>query len=632
VGSRKTNRIVTAAGTALLCCGWAAGVNAQPADLVVVNGKVVTIDARSSIVQAVAIRDGRIAAVGTDTTIRRLIGPSTRVIDAGRRTVIPGLIDSHVHALGVAAAEATMPFRNLTTIAEIQEWVRAEAQRSPPGTWLWTPRVFPTRVKERRFPTLAELDRASPAHPVVVDGAYALMLNTAALRAAGIGADTPDPPGGAIAHASDGTPTGLLRNVGAMLARFRPGSDARVPLDWLERVHREYNKVGITSVIERQASVDGYHAYEALLREKRLHVRATITIQLPRAGDASEVRRFIQRLPFKQARSTPREPRGRLEPSRETTSSGQARSTGSGQALSTSSGQALSTGSAQAEGNEWLKPGALKIVADGGILAGTSYMRESFGLASRALYGVDDPSYRGFLSLTRDQINAAIGTGHAMGWQMVAHVTGDAGVDAVLDAFEAAQAHVKRSDARHTLIHAYFPNPETARRAARLGVMVDTQTAWLYKDADALAEALGRPRLEHFIGLRTWLDAGVRTAVNTDHMFGLNPNTAMNPFNPFLTMYVAVTRRTEGGQTFGANEAVAREEALRLMTIDAASLSFDEGTRGSIEVGKLGDLTILSDDLLTCIEERIKSIEALVTIVGGREAYRSDKWEVLSAR
>ncbi len=608
MGSRKTNRIFTAAGTALLCCGWAAAVNAQPADLVVVNAKVVTIDARSSIVQAVAIRDGRIAAVGTDAAVRRLIGPSTRVIDADRRTVIPGLIDSHVHALGVAAAEAAMPFRNLTTIGEIQEWVRAEAQRSPPGTWIWTPRVFPTRVKERRFPTLAELDRASPAHPVVVDGAYALMLNTAALRAAGIGADTPDPPGGAIAHSSDGSPTGLLRNVGAMLARFRSGVDARLPLDWLERVHREYNEVGITSVIERQASVEGYRAYEALLKEKRLHVRATITIQLPRAGNAAEVRRFIEGLPFKPLASTPREPRGRLEPGRG------------------------KTGSGQAEGNEWLKPGALKIVADGGILAGTSYMREPFGLASRALYGVDDPAYRGFLSLTRDQINAAIGTGHAMGWQMVAHVTGDAGVDAVLNAFEAAQSQARRSDARHTLIHAYFPNPETARRAAGLGVMVDTQMAWYYKDADALAEALGRPRLEHFIGLRTWLDAGVRTAINTDHMFGLNPNTAMNPFNPFLTMYVAVTRKTEGGQTFGANEAVTREEALRLMTIDAASLSFDEGNRGSIEVGKLGDLTILSDDLLTCAAERIRSIEALLTIVGGQEAYRSAKWGVLSAK
>jgi predicted amidohydrolase YtcJ len=586
VASWRIRQIFAAAGSAFLCgIASAVLVSAQPADLVVVNGRVVTVDPGFSIAQAVAVRDGRIVAVGADSAIRGLIGPTTRVIEAHGRTVIPGLIDSHVHALGVAAAEARMPFRNLTTIGEIQEWARTEAQRSPAGTWLWTPRVFPTRVKERRFPTRAELDAAAPAHPVVVDGAYALMLNTAALRAAGITADTPNPPGGAIAHASDGTPTGLLRNVGEMLARFKSEADPPVPLDLLERVHREYNKVGITSVIERLASVDGYRAYEALLREKRLHVRATITIQLPRASDASQVRRFIEGLPFKPG-----------------------------------------------DGNEWLKPGALKIVADGGILAGTSYMREPFGLASRSLYGVDDPAYRGFLSLTRDQINAAISTGHAMGWQMVAHVTGDAGVDAVLDAFEAAQAEGKDADRRNTLIHAYFPNPETAKRAARLGVLVDTQTAWYYKDADALAEALGRQRLEHFIGLRTWLDAGVRTAINTDHMFGLDPNTAMNPFNPFLTMYVAVTRKTEGGQTFGAKEAVTRQEALRLMTIDAARLSFDERNRGSIEVGKLGDLTILSDDLLTCAEERIKSIEALLTIVGGREAHRSAKWGVRSAK
>ena len=201
---------------------------------------------------------------------------------------------------------------------------------------------------------------------------------------------------------------------------------------------------------------------------------------------------------------------------------------------------------------------------------------------------------------------------------MAAHVTGDAGVDAVLDAFEAAQKRHPSADPRHTLIHAYFVNAEAAARAARLGVLVDTQPAWYYKDADALAPALGDGRLEPFIGLRTWLDAGVVTAINTDHMFGLDPDNAMNPFNPFLTMATAVTRRTEGGRVIGQAQRVSRMEALKLMTRDAARLSFDEARTGSIEVGKLGDLAILSDDLLTCPEDRIRSIAVDVTIVGGR--------------
>jgi predicted amidohydrolase YtcJ len=233
--------------------------------------------------------------------------------------------------------------------------------------------------------------------------------------------------------------------------------------------------------------------------------------------------------------------------------------------------------------------------------------------------------YRGVLSTNTEAIRAVMIAGHTRGWQMSAHVTGDAGVDAVLDGFEAAQRAHPRPDARHTLIHAYFPNPETARRAAALGVLVDTQPAWLYKDADALVKALGSQRLAHFIGLRTWRDAGVRVAINTDHMFGADRDSAMNPFNPFLTMSTAVSRRAESGRVVGAAESVTREQALRMMTIDAAALTFDEGNRGSLEVGKLADLAILSDDPLTCPDERLRSITADVTIVGGRVAHSASR-------
>ena len=284
------------------------------------------------------------------------------------------------------------------------------------------------------------------------------------------------------------------------------------------------------------------------------------------------------------------------------------------------------------EGDEWLAARQLKIVVDGGILAGTAYMREPYGLDARALYGVDDPAYRGFLTLTREQIASAIAIGHRHGWQMVAHVTGDAGVDAVLDAIEAAQATPTErarpdlaisKDRRHTLLHAYFANAATAARAARLGVPIDTQPAWYYKDADALLPALGAPRLEHFIGIRTWLDAGAHVAINTDHMFGLDPNTSLNPFNPFLTIATAVTRRTEGGQVIGPNETITRQQALRMMTIEAARLSFDEARKGSIEVGKLADLTMLSDPILTVPDTKIRSITSDLTVVGGRITLRA---------
>jgi predicted amidohydrolase YtcJ len=552
----------------------AAACTSTPADLVVVNANVLTVDAAFAKAGGVAIRDGRFVHVAPDgEDLSPYIGPGTRVVDAGGRTVIPGIIDTHVHALMAAAAEASVPFRDLGSIAEIQAWVREEVSRQPAGTWIWTPRLFPTRVAERRFPTRAELDEVAPAHPVVVDGAYALMLNTAALRAAGIDRHTPNPPGGSIVKDGRGEPSGLLRNVGGMLAAFRPASAGAVPLEGLEAVHRAYLAHGITSVIERGADVEGLKRYQELKDAGRLAVRATITLQLPRPSSADEVDGLIDALP--------------VEPGQR---------------------------------DDRLKVGALKIIADGGILAGTSYMRDPYGLDAASLYGVDDPAYRGFLTVPPDVIARVFKAGHDRGWQVSAHITGDAGVDTVLDAIEAAQGDAAQ-DRRHTLIHAYFPSPETAARAARLGVLVDTQPAWYYKDVDGLLPALGEARLQRFIGVRTWLDAGARTALNTDHMFGLDGTTAMNPFNPFLTMYVAITRRSEGGTVVGPDQAISREDALRLMTREAAYFSFDEASRGSIEVGKLGDLVVLSDDLLSVPDEKIRDIKADITVVGGEVVY-----------
>ena len=225
-------------------------------------------------------------------------------------------------------------FRTCDRLASCRTGFWAAAKRAPPDTWIWTPRVYPPRLRERRFPTRQELDAAAPHHPVAVDGLYALSLNTLALQAAGVTRASADPPGGAIAKDARGEPTGLLRNVGAMLARFRPSASPVPPLDMLERVHQQYVQTGITSVIERDATVEGYRAYEALQRAGRLHVRATVTFRIPHPEDAAQVERFITGLPLRFG-----------------------------------------------GGDDWLKVGPLKIFVDGGILLGTAFMREPYGLA-----------------------------------------------------------------------------------------------------------------------------------------------------------------------------------------------------------------------------------------------------------
>jgi predicted amidohydrolase YtcJ len=562
--------------TAALLLFWAlsttptnqAGV--PPADLVLLDGRIFTVDRRFSSASALAVRGGRFVAVGASDEIRRHIGAGTRVIQGRGRTIVPGIIDTHVHALDVAAAEAVQPFRNLSSVPEVQDWIRSEAARRPRDTWIWTPRTYPTRLREHRFPTRTELDAATTTHPVVVDCAYAFSLNSAALAAAGITRDTPAPPGGSIVKDASGEPTGVLRNAGRLLARFGYKAGAP-PLDALEQVHRQYLAAGITSVIERGATLEGYSAYKALHAAQRLLVRSTVTIRVSEAGESTAVERFIDDLPV-----------------------------GFG------------------DGDEWLKAGPLKLVADGGILIGTSFMRTPYGPGARELYALENPEDRGFSTITPEQIRNAVAVIHRRGWQVVVHVTGDAGVDAVLDAIEAAQKQYPALDRRHTLIHAYFVHPEVAARAARLGVLVDTQPAWYYKDADALATGLGRSRLAHFIGLQTWRKAGVGVAINTDHMLGLDRNEALNPFNPFLTIYTATTRKTESDQVVSGDEAVSREEALRMMTSAAARFSFDEKDRGSIETGKFGDFVVLDDHVMTVPAERLRTLQPAMTVIGGR--------------
>ncbi|HEY3131083.1 MAG TPA: amidohydrolase [Acidobacteriota bacterium] len=551
----------------------------EKADLVVLNGKVLTVDNNFTIARAAAIRNDRFVAVGTDTQIKEWIGPQTRVLDAQGKTVIPGIIESHSHAVDVSRSEAAQPYEEMTSIAAIQDWIRRAAAKKPPGEWIIIPRSYPTRLREHRFPTRAELDAADARHPVVFDGAYSHVLNTAALNKAGIRRDSPPLQVGEIDRNADGEPTGLLRNAGKFLSQFlpTPSVPASKELEILEKVHRVYLSCGITSVMERGATVNDYHLYEQLRNQGRLVVRSRVTIRLP-GTTAEEAESFIRNLPFKPG-----------------------------------------------AGDEWVTAGPLKIVVDGGILIGTAYMREPYGRKAMPLYNLRDPNYRGSLSLTPDSVTALITTGHRLGWQMASHVTGDAGVDIVLDAVEAAGRVRPIENSRFNLIHAYFPDKRIVERARKLGVYVDTQPAWYYKDADSLLPALGVERMRRFIGVRDWIEGGVPVVANTDHMFGLDPNSALNPFNPFLTLYVLVTRKTEGGQVIGPEQRASRQDALKMMTRNAAALTFDEKTKGSIEVGKLGDLVILSDDYLACAPEKIKLIRADTTVIGGRVVYQRNQ-------
>lgn len=569
--------------------GLGASLEGSGGDLVVRNAKVLTVDNEFSEAEAVAIREGVIVAVGSNADVDEYVDEDTRVIDAGGNTVVPGLIESHSHATSVVRREyaTPYPYEQLTSIGDIQRWVEEQAAETPEGEWIIIPRTDVTRIQEGRIPTPEELDEVAPRHPTVFVWQFAnrqiQVLNEAALEAAGITAETPVPEGGRIELGEGGEPTGVLENGSELTAEFlepREISDERYHAD-LERLLGRYTEVGITSIAERGSDVDGYQTYQRLKEEDRLPVRVVVTIGLDSDGSVEDTERVIREMPVEYG-----------------------------------------------EGDERVRVGPLKLRVDGGILYGSAYMREPYGDDALSFYGYEDPDHRGTLLIEPQAIENMIHTGHRLGWQMSAHVTGDAGVDAVLDAVEASQEQLpEEDDLRFTLIHAYFANPETAERAARLGVGIDTQPAWYYKDGDALAGILEDERFAQFIGLGEWQEAGAKVAINTDHMYGFEPNTSLNPYNPFLTMYTAITRRTEGGKVYNPDQQVSREDALRMMTINAAWMSFEEDEKGSIEVGKLGDLAILSDDLMTVDEETIPEIQALLTVVGGEIVHEADAFQ-----
>src|SRR2546426_4119707 len=278
-----------------------------PADLVVLNGKIVTVNPQSSIVEAAAVREGRFVAVGANSKVKKLVGDRTRVIDARGKTVVPGLIETHVHALGVARDEAVQPFIQLSSIAEIQQWVRQQAKTTPQGEWIQIPRIDLTRLREGRLPTRAELDAATAERPTVFNWQYGSrqiqVLNTAALRVAKITRDTPEPGGGKakILKDADGELTGVLENPGDLTAKYRRSksvSDEEF-LTALKQVHRSYNRIGITSVIERNSNVEGFRTYEKLKAAGELTVRATVTIGFGSHNTIEEAEKFIHSLPFR---------------------------------------------------------------------------------------------------------------------------------------------------------------------------------------------------------------------------------------------------------------------------------------------------------------------------------------------
>jgi predicted amidohydrolase YtcJ len=547
------------------------------ADTIYYNGHIVTMGAARPIVEAVAIRGNRFIAVGSNQEVLQTADARTKKVDLRGRTVLPGLIDSHTHPIMAALSEREEPLPVMNSIADLQAYIRRRAADSPPDKVIFIPKVFSPRLKEHRYPTRYELDAAASDRPVIADNGYAGVVNSFLLKKLNITRDTPQPANGKIIKDEKGEPTGLILGAPQLLREYRR-DEAASPDDLLralKSMQQAYNRVGITSTTDRGQGPEGFRAYQELRRRGELTVRSYVTYRISGQGTTDQAVDEIKRIPF-----------------------------------------------VTGWGDEWLRAGSLKIVMDGGVLIGTAYLREPYG-RNTGVYGYDDPEYRGVLAVPRENVLAIARAANQLGWQMTAHVTGGGSLDVLLDAYEAVDREHSIRDRRFTVTHGNFPDARAIARAGKLGVVFDCQPMWHHLDAPVLKGVLGDGRMADFLPFRSLFDAGVIVAGGSDHMIRFDPRQSINPYHPFFGMWMAITRQTADGTIINPEQRITREQALRMWTTNGAYSSFEEKIKGSIEPGKLADLVVISKDFLSCPEDEIKEIEALLTVVDGKDVYRA---------
>jgi len=533
-------------------------------DLVLVGGRILTMDSRSSVAEALAVRDGKILAVGSDAAVRPIAGPQTRVIDLAGKTVVPGLIDTHAHFGAAGLGDYVVNLGPAKSVAGALELLKAFVARKKPGEWIitggWHP---PSQLAEKRYLTRQEIDSVAPNNPVYLRtvGHFA-MANSLALQKAGIDKTSPNPSGGSFEKDASGELTGVLVETAIPLV------ENLVPPFTEDEEIRQYkiaegvlNSYGITSVVEGATSA-----------------RDTRTLQKIALSNAATLRVGLMYRP---------EPPAEL-----------------------SAWEAIMSGSGATSGfgDDWLKFGGIKIFYDGGMTLRTAMMRD--------VYPDSHDNYRGIAQQTPERLKQLVSIANKSNWRVGVHVVGDLGVDQVLDAFEAADKEKSIRDRRFILIHASLIRPEQMDRARALGVRVDFQNVFMWDKAATVERFLGKATADRALPTKTLIDR-----MGLDNL-GAGTDFPVNPINPFLNIYIMVTRKDPNGNVYGASEAISREQALRLYTSAASRYMFDEGRKGTLEAGKLADLAVLSADIMSVPDDQIKDIKADMTMVGGKVVFQ----------
>jgi predicted amidohydrolase YtcJ len=553
-------RILT--GLMLILAGSLAPAQPPPADLVLRNGKIVTVDESRPQARALASRRGVIVAVGSDEEIAPFIGPSTRVIDLGGALAVPGFIEGHGHFMGIGDAEMRLKLGTTRSWEEIVKAVANAVAESEPGVWIegrgwhqekWDS-VPPGSVDG--VPTHEELSKVSPENPVVLEHAsgHGVFVNRKAMELSNIDARTPDPPGGTIVKDAKGNPTGFLRE--------RAQELVKLPRDLLES--RERKKVelaskeclskGITSFQDAGSSFATIDLFKKMAEEGALDLRLWVMIA---------------------------EPNGPLA-------------------------RALPLYKMVNVGDHRLTVRAIKRMIDGALGSHGAWLLEPYA---------DKPETTGLNTQTPEEISRTAELALRHGFQLCVHAIGDRGNRETLDIFEAAfAAHPELHDLRFRIEHSQHLHPDDVPRFAKLGVIASMQGVHATSDGPWVVPKLGEKRARE--GAYVWrslLDSGAVVINGTD--------APVEDVNPIASFYASVTRRMANGEAFHPEQRMTREEALRSYTLSAAYAAFEEDVKGSLAAGKLADVTVLSKDILSVPEDEIRDARVLYTIVGGEVKY-----------
>lgn len=554
---------------------------AEP-DLILHNGKVLSVDPAFSIHQALSISGGKILQTGASADLLKARGPKTEVIDLQGRMVLPGLMDSHSHPADAAMVEFDHPIPDMETIPDVLAYIRARARALPAGSWIEVRQVFITRLKEQRYPTRAELDAAAPDHPVIFATGPDCALNTLAMKESGIDRNFKITDGGSGFAEKDanGEPTGILRNATRYVkvsSTRRRATDAE-KLARLKQLFADYNSVGLTSVCDRNASAGNIETYKALHDKKELTVRVNLSHQVASIGPLADIEESIRNVAQHPLFKNP---------------------------------------------DDFLRIIGIKMFLDGGMLTGSAYMQEPWGVSK--IYSIKDPAYRGVLFIPRERLLPMVRTAIRNGLQFTAHSVGDGAVHALLDAFSEINKEVPVRNGLACISHSNFMSREAAEAAARLGVLMDIQPAWLYLDGRTLEKQFSYDRLRYFQPLKTIFLLNATVGGGSDHMQKIGSFRSINFYNPFFGMQTAITRRAKNlDRPLHLEEALSREQAIRFYTINNAKVLRCEDSLGSLETGKRADLVVIDTDLLTCPDEHIRETKVLKTYVDGRLVF-SDK-------